>query len=152
MDKYCSGCQSVKLFSDFAKNRRQKDGYANWCKACLKRLWQRPENLLKRKQRRLKDYGYTLFIETKSRAKARGLAFDLEPSDLLIPEFCPVTGEKLVVELGGRTNNTPTVDRKDQSKGYIKGNVFVISWIANKVKSDQVDPALFEGIARYMRD
>jgi hypothetical protein len=151
MDKYCSGCQSVKLFSDFSKNKRQRDGYANWCKACMKLLWQRPENLLRRRERRMENFAHTLFIETKSRAKANNLDFNLDPSDLLIPEFCPIIKQKLVADISGRTYNTPTVDRKDPNKGYVKGNVFVISWIANRIKSDQNDPELFEAIARYIR-
>lgn len=151
MDKYCSGCKGVKLFSEFSKNRKMKDGYANWCKVCLKGLWQRPENKLRRRERRMTDFSKTLYVETRSRAKAKGLSFDLEPCDLHVPEFCPVTGEKLVASIDGRTYNTPTVDRKDPTKGYVKGNVFVISWIANRIKSDQSDPELFEAIARYMR-
>ena len=97
------------------------------------------------------DFARTLYVETKSRANAKGLDFDLEPSDIFIPDVCPVTGAKLVADINGRTYNTPTVDRKDPKKGYVKGNVFVISWIANRVKSDQSDPELFEAIARYMR-
>ena len=152
MDKYCSGCKSIKLFSEFSKNRRMRDGYANWCKACLKALSQRPENIRRRRERRMENFSYTLYIETKSRAKALGHDFNLEPHDLVIPDRCPVTGQPLVAELNGRTYNTPTVDRKDPTKGYVKGNAFVISWIANRIKSDQSDPALFEAIARYMRD
>jgi len=151
MDKYCSGCKYTKLFSEFSKNRRMRDGYANWCKSCLKALWQKPENLQRRKERRMENFAHTLYIETKSRANLKGLDFDLEPSDLVIPERCPVTGQKLIADLNGRTYNTPTVDRKDPSKGYVKGNAFVISWIANRIKSDQSDPAIFEAIARYMR-
>jgi hypothetical protein len=97
------------------------------------------------------NFAHTLYIETKSRANVKGLEFNLEPSDLAIPEFCPVTRQKLVADLSGRTNVTPTVDRKDPSKGYVKGNAFVISWIANRIKNDHPDPALFEAIARYMR-
>lgn len=99
----------------------------------------------------MENYAHSLYVETKSRARAKGLDFDLEPSDLQIPECCPVTGQKLVANINGRTYNTPTVDRKDPNKGYVKGNAVIISWIANKIKSDQSDPALFEAIARYMR-
>lgn len=151
MAKYCSGCKSDKALELFSKNRRMKDGYANWCKDCLKSLWQRPENKLRRKERRIEDYARTLFVETRSRAKASGIPFDLDIADLEIPIACPITGAPLVVSLGGRTDNTPTVDRKNPELGYVKGNVFVVSWIANKIKSDQTDPSLFEAIARYLR-
>lgn len=97
------------------------------------------------------DYARSLYVETKSRAKAKGLEFDLDQCDIQIPEFCPVTGVRLIADINGRTNNTPTVDRKDPKKGYIKGNAVVVSWIVNRIKSDQDDPELFEAIARYMR-
>jgi hypothetical protein len=34
MDKYCGGCGQTKLFSDFQKNRRMKDGLQTVCRAC----------------------------------------------------------------------------------------------------------------------
>ena len=99
----------------------------------------------------MKNFANTLYVETKSRARASGIEFNLDKEDVFIPEFCPVTGQKLFADISGRTYNTPTVDRKDPNKGYVKGNVFVISWIANRIKSDQSDPELFEAIARYIR-
>jgi hypothetical protein len=35
-----------------------------------------------------------------------------------------------------RKHNTASFDRRDPNKGYIKGNVFIISNIANMRKSD----------------
>jgi hypothetical protein len=151
MDKYCSGCTQRKPYSLFSKNKAMKDGYANWCKPCLKQLWQRPENLLRRKERRLLNYASTLYIETKSRAKLSNIPFNLDKSDIFIPEFCPVLGIPLIVELHGRTDNTPTIDKIIPSKGYMKGNVKVISWLANLIKRDCTNPEVFEKIAIYIR-
>lgn len=45
--------------------------------------------------------------------------------------------------------NRATLDRWDNSKGYVPGNVFVISWRANKLKADAtLDEVLH--LARYM--
>jgi hypothetical protein len=129
-----------------------KDGYANWCKACLKLLWQRPENLTKRKERRFKDYAHTLYIETKSRAKLHNIDFDISESEFQIPEFCPVLGIRLNTTLGERTNATPTVDKKLPELGYVSGNVFIVSWLANRIKSDCTDPSVFEKIAKYLKN
>ena len=129
-----------------------KDGYANWCKACLKSLWQRPENKIRRKERRLENYADTLYVEVKSRSKLSNIPFNLTKQDVTIPTVCPILGIPLKVSFGGRTDNTPTVDKIVPSKGYIQGNVQVVSWIANRLKSDCIDPTIFERIALYIRN
>ena len=151
MDKYCSGCKQRKEFSFFSKNKAQKDGYANWCKSCAKSLWQRPENLVRRKERRLVNYADTMYTEVKSRAKLSNIEFNLEKQDVKIPDVCPILGIPLIVSFGGRTDNTPTLDKIIPNKGYTKGNVQVVSWIANRLKSDCIDPSIFERIALYIR-
>jgi hypothetical protein len=76
-----------------------------------------------------------LFWSAKHRAKQKGLEFSIELSDIIIPEVCPVLGLKL--EQGNENlDNSPSLDRVDSSKGYIKGNVHVISQRANSIKSN----------------
>lgn len=78
-----------------------------------------------------------LYQNAKSRAKKAGLEFTIEKSDIIIPEKCPVFGVPLELVYGeGTKNNKPSLDRIDSSKGYVKGNVQVISWRANNLKSD----------------
>ena len=74
----------------------------------------------------------------KGAAKAKGLPFDLELSDIQIPATCPVLGIELKSGrgLGGRLPSSPSLDRIVASLGYTKGNVIVVSWKANKIKSD----------------
>jgi hypothetical protein len=36
----------------------------------------------------------------------------------------------------GFVNDSPSIDRLDSSLGYVKGNVKIICWRANRVKSD----------------
>lgn len=73
----------------------------------------------------------------KGTAKARGIYFDLTYKDLELPEYCPLLGLKL--KYGNTVNyNSPehsSVDRIDNSKGYIKGNVMVMSKLANSMKN-----------------
>lgn len=78
-----------------------------------------------------------MFRRAKSRAKERGHEFDLEKSDIVIPEFCPILGIKMEHHKGrsGGKHNSPALDRIDNNKGYIKGNVIVISHLANMMKS-----------------
>lgn len=71
----------------------------------------------------------------KQSAKKRGLAFDLELSDIVIPEVCPALGIPLFKN-GARGPNTPSLDRIVPSLGYTKGNVVVVSLLANRIKTD----------------
>lgn len=78
----------------------------------------------------------------KQRAKKSGMEFDLKVDDIVIPSHCPILGIELLItghEYGkghGPKRNSPSLDRIDNSKGYVKGNVQVISQQANKMKSD----------------
>lgn len=73
---------------------------------------------------------------TKQRAIKLNLDFDLELSDIVIPDICPVLGIPLYFTSGKRTDNTPSIDKIDNTKGYIKSNICIISWRANYMKKD----------------
>jgi hypothetical protein len=76
----------------------------------------------------------------KKRAKEKNIEFDICLEDFLpIPTHCPILDIELNYQgtkLRGFVNNSPSLDRIDSSKGYIKGNVMIISWRANRIKSD----------------
>jgi hypothetical protein len=73
----------------------------------------------------------------KLRAKQKGLPFDLTTADITIPTHCPVLGIPLFRKVGkGHNANSPSLDRVDPAKGYVRGNVVVISMLANRIKSD----------------
>lgn len=150
-DLWCSGCKSHKAAELYSLNWRHRSGRANWCKACTKKLWQRPEYVARRKEKRDLNWSHALTIECRLRAKKRGLPFNITKDDLVVPEFCPVLGIKLVPRQGRLAPDSPSVDRRDPTKGYVSGNVAVISWLANRIKSDCGDPAVFEAIAAYIR-
>lgn len=72
----------------------------------------------------------------KVRAKRKGWDFNLEPDDIKIPFLCPLLGIMLKPGEGKFCDSSPTVDRIDSNKGYIKGNVRIISHKANRMKND----------------
>ena len=81
--------------------------------------------------------------KARTRAKEKGLAFDLDANFLrsIVPSHCPVLGTPL--EWSARRGhgshalpNSPSLDRIDPSKGYVKSNVWIISNRANAIKND----------------
>ena len=77
-----------------------------------------------------------LLYKARSRAKLFNLECNIEIEDVEIPEHCPVLGIPLFPGKGYRTPNSPSVDRINSTKGYIKGNVKVISTLANRLKQE----------------
>lgn len=74
----------------------------------------------------------------RTRAKKNGIECSITLKDISIPEFCPVLGIKLVAHFGssGGRPESPALDRIDNSKGYVSGNVQVLSHRANQMKAD----------------
>lgn len=82
----------------------------------------------------------------RARAKKAGLMFNIDLKDVIIPEFCPYLGVRF--ETGVGTNlyqrYAPSLDRIDNSKGYVKGNVEVITRQANTMKNSASKEELLE--------
>ena len=90
----------------------------------------------KSKAYRTKHPERMLLNHARMRARARGLEFNIELADVVIPTHCPVLGIPLALGDGGVTPGSPSLDRIDNSRGYVKGNVRVISHRANSLKTD----------------
>lgn len=73
----------------------------------------------------------------KTRAKRFNVPFDITEEDIVIPTVCPALGIPLEnFKSRGPRDSSATVDRIDPSKGYVKGNVAVISGLANRIKNN----------------
>lgn len=94
-----------------------------------------------------------MLTSAKSRASKRGIPFKLTLDDFDIPATCPVLGIEIV--LGGSTNsareNAPSLDRVVPLLGYVRGNVIVISFRANRIKNDATVTEL-EQVAEFYRN
>lgn len=78
-----------------------------------------------------------LFHSSKSRAKKKNIEFNIEKTDIVIPKLCPIL--KIPFNHSryqGRRFNGASIDRIDPTKGYIKGNIQVISDLANRMKAN----------------
>ncbi len=75
----------------------------------------------------------------RRRAKVAGRKFAITLADLApFPKKCPVLGIRLDYGPKKRApgQDSPSIDRIDSSKGYIPGNVWIISWRANSLKNN----------------
>ena len=93
-------------------------------------------NLDKIRERRKTYPEKHLFQSAKARARRSGVEFEIIEADVIIPEFCPVYGMRLTKEGHARKEHSPSLDRIDPTKGYIRDNIWVISWKANRLKSN----------------
>lgn len=72
----------------------------------------------------------------RKNARSRGLEYNLEHGDIVIPETCPYL--KIKLSYNKKDSKEPfyySVDRIDSSKGYVKGNVQIISFLSNTMKN-----------------
>ena len=91
----------------------------------------------------------TLFRCAKKRALKKGLEFNIELKDIHIPRKCPI----LKVPLICSTRYSPSIDRIYPNKGYVKGNIAVISTLANSMKANATPNELLifaKNIKKYM--
>lgn len=80
---------------------------------------------------------YRLWVEAKKRATTADVEFKLDFRDIVVPEYCPLLGIKLVPNtVKGPLPSSPTLDRLDPTKGYTPDNIWVISARANRIKND----------------
>ena len=153
--KKCSKCKIEKSFESFSKWCKSKDGLQTTCKTCQSNYflnnkeriyanknknrkeyyWEQKERH-DRKKSRIKNRERYLFLAAKNRAKKYNIEFTIDISDVLIPEFCPLLKERLSTEMHIGNSFSPSLDKIDSTKGYVPGNVWVISNKANRMKSN----------------
>lgn len=89
---------------------------------------------------------------TKSVCEKDGVPFDITAEDLApYPLTCPVLGIPINwMSTGSSGNDSPSIDRMIPERGYVRGNVRVISHKANRLKSNASLHEL-EAIVNYMK-
>ena len=128
--KHCKSCDTKKKNEEFSFRKGSKDRLQGYCKSCANsknQAW-----ISENRERYLVN-------SAKNRAKKKNIYFELKPSDIVIPDVCPVLGIPIGIRSTGKqgfSDDSASLDRFDNNKGYVKDNVFVISWKANNIKSD----------------
>lgn len=97
-----------------------------------------------------RNYEKKLLQSARDTSKVRGWVCNLTIEDIRIPDVCPLLGIQLDRLAEPRSPNLPSIDRIDSRNGYVKGNVWVISWRANRIKSDAT-PLEIQRMAEGMR-
>lgn len=102
------------------------DSQKEWTKKNKKHLKKYKDRWLRNNPER------RILHQTKSKARKAGVKFNLTLEDIVIPKICPVFG--VPFDRHNKQRST-SVDRINNSKGYIKGNIQIISGLANVMKN-----------------
>ncbi len=81
---------------------------------------------------------YHMWMNAGKKARKEGLPFSISVHDIKIPETCPILGIPLVCHKGARNiqGDSPSLDKIVPEDGYVPGNIWVISFRANRIKCD----------------
>ena len=159
--KRCSSCGKLKDESEFYHYKSSKDGLTHQCKQCMSeyRAYRREVDNETIKADRRKHYRNhpesRMLMAARQRAKNQGLEFNLTIDDIVIPDKCPLSEVPFVAGEKGNYEYTPSLDRIDPAKGYIKGNVWVITKRANTMKNNATREELLkfaDNIYKYFGD
>ena len=100
---------------------------------------------IRQQKKQIRSAEYRLWDRLRQSAKDSGKEFTIEVEDIIIPEYCPYLNVKLTTEQSDyKLPNYYTGDRIDSSLGYIKGNVQVLSFLANTMKNNATIEQLVE--------
>jgi len=133
--RQCNICKEHRPQTDFYKVKRAKKDILgvpriSRCRQCEMQKYMEIDPRQK------------MVYAARNRARIGGLDCAITKDDIVIPETCPVLGIPLVARIGaGRSNrnyveSSPSLDRIDNSKGYIPSNIAVISMRANMIKNN----------------
>lgn len=124
----CSNCLISKDKFFFSKNDKI-------CDMCVDRstIKNRRYSDIRYRKRPFKDRESFILYITKIKCRSNNISFNIDKSDIKIPEFCPILG--IPLDCSDR-DHTPSIDKTIPKLGYIKGNIDIISMRANRLKSD----------------
>lgn len=97
------------------------------------------------------DKSGQLLRHAKQRASDRKIEFTITRDYVkgLLVSHCPILGIELCYTNSILCDDSPTLDRIDNSKGYVADNVQILSCIANRMKSNAT-PDMLRKFADYI--
>jgi hypothetical protein len=155
--RICDMCGKVTEYQKLLKDKRKKDGVRPRCRPCENSRFRLSEAYINHKKysnskyktniewqlnrrKQIKEYRVknkvsVMLEQARVRAKRKNAEFTISVEDITIPEYCPLLNIKLESDNIARRWNSPSLDRIDNTKSYVKGNVRVISYLANSMKT-----------------
>lgn len=147
--KTCSACQNTLPISDYYFHKHNVR-YLSKCKKCVIATVTISNEALRKS-----DPLAVATSQKKSQAKRNGVTFNLT-RDYLAELWqqqdgkCAALGIPIEFNRPKNDDCGATIDRIIPEKGYIQGNVLWLSWLANRIKSNCIDPQVFRSIADYV--
>ena len=142
----CKACDKVKVSQWRAENpEKAKAGTIRWNTTNHAHVRARQKAYYNKNAQQIMDQMKDFLVNNpekgllkmaKSRAKLANLPFSITEKDIQIPEFCPILGVRLEFGTMSERDSSPSLDRFLPEKGYVPGNVVVISYRANRIKND----------------
>lgn len=120
-----------KLWNSLKSMPRLKDYIRPSWQARIRSSEFKETNNSNRRKLRHSNLAKALFNYAKVRARKRKLEINIELEDIEIPSVCPVFNTSFIIG----TMQAASLDRIDPAKGYIKGNIQVISRLANSMEN-----------------
>ncbi len=146
--KTCKKCRKYQK-EYYEQNRDQEIKRA--LKSYNKQYVDDPELVRKKKREAIRKNPVSYMLwQVKTRAKKKGIPFDLSHDDIKIPECCPILGVTLEISNEHSSENSPSVDRIIPSRGYVRGNIQIISHKANSIKNNATADEL-QKVASYIK-
>lgn len=130
----CDTCDQEKASCNFSLTEKWNSSSPRktTCKSCSARIREQ-----KRRDRSWKDDAITCMLSNaKRRAKNAGIEFNLKREDINIPDVCPVFGFPLERTKSNNWTTSPSIDRFDNTRGYVPDNIVIVSRRANILKND----------------
>jgi len=138
LTKQCTVCRRELPVTMFYKKSSAKESRKSFCKKCDNK-----RSAQYKKQNPILVQTCQMVDRAKRRAAEKQLSFDIDTKYVrsLVVLHCPVLGMPLEWSCRRNVGNivldgSPSLDRIDPTKGYVKGNVWIISYRANLIKNN----------------
>lgn len=148
----CSVCGEEKDDACFCKKGKGLNPACRDCTSVINKRYHdenRQAVILRKRAYRDKNRGICLAAAAKSRAKSAGIEIDLGLFDGSYFEswvgddpVCECCGREMRPNRGAFCDDSITIDRIVPSLGYVRGNVAVLCWRCNRIKSNATSDEL----------